>query len=264
MSVEDRLRAALHAEAAEVEARDASWDSIERRTSGAHRGRLIRNAGLVILLAAAVTTVLIALPVLRTDEGERVQLATEPPTPTSTTVVLPVLTPSSAVWSKTFSDPETAATAFATEYLGMQSPTVVASDADAEYLVRAKAGRGPFTRVITRFENGAWVVTGAASDNLQLTTPAANALVGSPVELRGRSRSFEAHVNVEVRQVEHAAGQSLASTFFTGGGGGATLESFSASISFRPSSAARGAILLLVYSAEDGSLSEATVVPVRF
>ncbi len=250
---------------------DDRWETIEEKAAAARRRRFGLMTGVSMVSVAAIVALVFGLAqVIDTDDGpQRVRVGGSPETtvtptttPTPTTAVAAV--PSRAVWNETFADPETAAKEFATKYLGMTAPTVVAADGDAQYLVRAKSGRGPFTRVSTVFEGGKWVVSGAYSDNLQLESPAANALINSPVELRGRSLAYEAHVNVEVRQVNQIAGQSLASTFYTGGGGSGTVEPFRTTVTFRPSATPTGALVLLTYSAEDGSVMEATVVPIRF
>jgi hypothetical protein len=112
----------------------------------------------------------------------------------------------------------------------------------------------------------AWIVTGANAANLLLDSPEPLATISSPVTLAGRSRAFEATVQVVVLEDGQrvASGPALAKTFFTGGGGGAELEPFGTSVEFDQPVKPGGALVLSTASAEDGSLVEATVIRVAF
>ena len=69
MTVEDRLRDALRAEAESVRPEDDRWTTIESRAAVARRRRLVRWSGLsVVAVAAVVALVLGLVQVLDSDE----------------------------------------------------------------------------------------------------------------------------------------------------------------------------------------------------
>ena len=103
-------------------------------------------------------------------------------------------------------------------------------------------------------------MTSAASPNLRLSSPQPGAVITSPITLKGESTAFEGTVNVQIRQQETVIGRA----FYTGGGNG-EFAPFAAAVAFdAATNVKRGAVELLTYSAEDGSVQEATVSRVRF
>jgi hypothetical protein len=104
-------------------------------------------------------------------------------------------------------------------------------------------------------------VLGAATPNLLLESPAALAAIRSPVTLSGRSTAFEATVNVDIRQ--DGTLTPLKSDIVNGGANG-EMGPFSKAIDFPKPSAPAGAIVLKTLSAEDGNITEASVVRVSF
>jgi hypothetical protein len=107
-----------------------------------------------------------------------------------------------------------------------------------------------------------WWVVGSATAHIELSQPLPLDVVSSPVTLRGRSTAFEGTVSVKIRADDRA--EPLANSFVTGGST-AELGPFSGQIAFAsPGTTSKRSIVLATSSAEDGSLSEATVVRVRF
>lgn len=181
--------------------------------------------------------------------------------------------PDEAVWprdaGRAFSDPGQAANSFVLEYLGMPSPSLspfkAGDSRSGEVDVRPKPGAGPTTTVLVRqlTASDAWYVIGSASPNLRLTTPLAGATITSPVSLRGESTAFEATIQVGVREDGQTGEQYLGKTHTMGGSMG-EMGPFSVSLQFEAAQQDLGAVVLWVYSAEDGAVSEATVTRIRF
>jgi|APCry1669188879_1035177.scaffolds.fasta_scaffold20157_2 hypothetical protein len=194
---------------------------------------------------------------------------------TSSTAVTTTTTdeaqPATAMWpfagtSLRFSDPVTAASSFAVSYLGFSAPVVGAfqqgDSRSGEVPVRSSAN-GAVTTVLVRQLSGddSWWVLGAATANIQITTPSLLANVSSPATLRGVSTAFEAQVNVELR-----GDQSLAAigTSNVMGGSMGQLESFEGQITFANTSSRYGTLLMRTYSAKDGSVLEASALRIMY
>ncbi|CAB4870296.1 unannotated protein [freshwater metagenome] len=196
-----------------------------------------------------------------------------PPTTSAavTTTTSEVTQPASAMWpfARTplrFSDPVTAASSFAVAYLGFSAPVVGAfqqgDSRSGEVPVRSSA-TGAITTVLVRqlTDDDSWWVLGAATANIQITTPALFASLTSPATLRGISTAFEAQVNVELR-----GDQSLAAigTGYVMGGSMGELASFEGQITFTKSSTRYGTLLMRTYSAKDGSVLEASALRIMY
>jgi hypothetical protein len=177
--------------------------------------------------------------------------------------------PETAVWpfasgEQRFDDPVAAATSFAKDYLGMPAPVAgefqQGDTRSGEVQIRPKA-QGPVTTVLVRqvTSDDSWWVIGAATDSIRLDSPEALATITSPVSLSGQSTAFEATVNVEVRQ--DGSTTPIGKGIVMGGSNG-EMGPFTGSIDFADHTADRGAIVLLTYSAEDGSVQEAGVLRV--
>jgi hypothetical protein len=194
---------------------------------------------------------------------------------TSSTAVTTTTTdeaqPATAMWpfagtSLRFSDPVTAASSFAVSYLGFSAPVVGAfQQGDArsgEVPVRSSA-TGAVTTVLVRqlSDDNSWWVLGAATANIQITTPSLLATVSSPATLRGVSTAFEAQVNVELR-----GDQSLAEIGTTNvmGGSMGQLASFEGQITFTATTSRYGTLLMRTYSAKDGSVLEAAALRIMY
>ena len=176
--------------------------------------------------------------------------------------------PGSIVWpaagaEETSSDPAEVATRFATEFVGFTSPVVgdavMGGDGRATVEVRPRA-TGPVTMVeLVQHGSGTqWFVVGASTPNI-VADPALNGSpVTSPAELRGTSTAFEGTVDVAVRM--RGSAESLATGFVTGGANG-EFGPFEGELAYS-AAGSEGVIVFSTLNMEDGSLWEATVVPV--
>jgi hypothetical protein len=292
MSTEDRLRDALHAEAARVEPHEG-WTMIESRLSKAvpqNRNRyLMAGAAAALVLVAAVAVM------AQQDDDTRPILTNPGPDATTTTTTPPAVTPTTAVtrttavaldlgphrgilWSYSAATPRAIADLFARDFLGMPNPNVgqfqQGDNRSGEVVIHPKPTGTLATTVAVREFDGQWYVIAANADNLELDTPATNQPISSPVHLTGRSIAFEGHVNVAVLRYDTTMQCTLptdscgsnpgvyANTYFTGSGDEKT--PFSTDVTFTKPSGEYGYVILSTYSAEDGTLSEATVRLIRF
>jgi hypothetical protein len=158
--------------------------------------------------------------------------------------------------------PVAAARGFALDMIGFRYPVLGsyrAGDArSGEVDVRPEAG-GPVTTVLVRrMSDDTWWVLGAATDGIELDTPAAGDVVASPVTLTGRAWAFEGHVSVRI--VEDGFPMPLATGSVTGGGD--TLRPFTGSFPLATVHARHGAVVLTTDSARDGRVWTAAVVRV--
>ena len=234
--------------------------------SAPRRRRLLIGIGVFVAVVAIVVVVYL---VTRDDDGSKQTAATSTiPTTTVPLTTLPVDT-STAVWpfassATRYSDPVSAARGFATDYVGFTDAVVGEfrqGDArSGEVPVQAKA-TGPITTVLVRQLGDSWWVLGASTPNIQLTSPAALATISSPVRLQGMSTAFEATVNTEVRS--DGSTQPIGTGIVMGGANG-EFGPFDGTLSFSPPTATAGSLMLLTRSAEDGSVTEATVVRAKF
>ncbi|TML86635.1 MAG: hypothetical protein E6G06_20440 [Actinobacteria bacterium] len=279
MTDEERLEQAMHAYASTVTP-TPDWDDVEQRAEAIRRTRMRRRAGLAALgLAAAAVVVVALIPVLGGDDTTTVAVTapstttreatpTTPTTSPATTLPIPPARPPNAIWpfpgGTTFSDPGAVAVSFARYYLRMPDPTVESTALSARVVeIRARRDRPAVTSVTVEESGGDWFVTGARTKNIDLATPEPGNRVTSPMRIRGTSTAFEAQVNWEVREESAGPGRKLGEGFFMGGSNG-QFGPFDASLTFAPPSRSAGAIVLFTRSAEDGAVSEATVVPVTF
>ena len=282
MSIEDRLRTALHDEADGTHVDPASFDRIERRTAVARRRRRAMGGGLALV---AVVAVAVGVPLALQGDGEPVR--TGPASDTQGTVTTTSTTTGEAptvpgdevpafTWPALQGDVlydslEQAAGAFGTGFLGMVSPVTEVVDSTHVVLRPRPEGGGaapsdgPRTVVdVAEYPSGEpeaphWFVTGAASPNIEVDSPTTRTDVGSPVMVSGRARNlFEANVIVELR---NEAGDLVARTNTTAAGSGPELALFSVDVSFEATG--RGAVIVSSDSGLEGT-PEATVVPVTF
>jgi hypothetical protein len=106
-----------------------------------------------------------------------------------------------------------------------------------------------------------WWVLGAATANIQITTPSLLATVSSPATLRGVSTAFEAQVNVELRSEQSLA--AIGTTNVMGGSMG-QLAPFEGQITFTATTSRYGTLLMRTYSAKDGSVLEAAALRIMY
>jgi hypothetical protein len=237
------------------------------------RGLLLGVGALVAVVAVAVVVYLVTR-----DDGSRPTAVTSTtpttttPTTSTTTAAGPTSLPvdtSTAVWpfvssATRYADPASAASGFATDYLGFTRPVVGEfrqGDARSGEVPLQSKATGPVTTVLVRQLGDSWWVLGASTPNIQLTSPAASATISSPVRLQGTSTAFEATVNTEVRA--DGSTQPVGTGIVMGGANG-EMGPFDDTTTFDRPRASAGALVLFTRSAEDGSITEATVVRVKF
>lgn len=164
-----------------------------------------------------------------------------------------------------FATPIDVASAFATELVGFTDPLVgefMAGDSrSGEVEVRAVA-TGPATTVLVRqMSDQNWYVVAATTPAIEVDDPIAGTAIDHPLQVAGRAMAFEGTVQVAV----YARGESdpLGTGFVTGSGGG-EMGPFDGEIEWDNPGGGWGLVVLSVASAEDGSMWQATVVPVGF
>ena len=226
-----------------------------------------RRVGWLVALAAAIAVVAAALVVTGGDDDEP---GTAGPATTATTAAATTTAPTTptadttAMWpfpgsTTRFTTPEDAARSFATEFLRFEDPLFEPFQAgdtrSGEVPLRPRAN-GPVTTVLVRQVGTGedWSVLGAATENIDVTTPTTLAEISSPVRVAGRALAFEGNVQVEVRAV--GALEPIGSGFVTGGGD--VMRSFDGSIRFATPTVPHGALVFFTTSAENGQVWEAT------
>lgn len=201
-----------------------------------------------------------------TSVGTTTSVAT---TATSTTTTPPTsFVP--AVWpwldsSTRYDDPIDAARGFAEDFLGFRDPVLgpyQAGDGRSGEVELQPSDDGPITTVLVRQVSGddSWWVIGAATANIQVTSPDALEEVDSPLEVKGEALAFEGSVDVDL--LADGSSTPIASGSVTGGG--TELAPFEGSFEFDWPDEAGGAVVFRTTSAEDGQVLEASVVRIRF
>lgn len=231
-----------------------------------------RPTSIVVVVAFVTGLVLAACGSTSSDNATP---ATDSPGASTTTTTGPssttVAQADTAIWpfasgATRYADPVEAARSFAVTYLGFVQPVVgpfqQGDTRSGEVAIRSGAS-GPITTVLVRqlAPDDSWWVIGAATPNLQLQSPTTLSAIGSPVTLSGQSTAYEATVNVEIRQSGTLT--PLTQTIVMGGSMG-EMGPFSKVVTFPTPTAKAGAIVLKTMSAEDGTISEASVVAVTF
>jgi hypothetical protein len=291
MTTEDRLRDALHGEAASIEPRDG-WAAIESRLDTA---TVPRNRSRYLMAAAAAALVLAAaVAVIAQQNSDKRTVVTNPGDTSTTTPPTTRVEPAVALgphlgilWSHSFDTPREAASGFARDFLGMTTPDIgefqAGDNRSGEVVVRPKATGGPVTTVALREFDGQWYVMAANADNLEVDSPETLSEFAptdkeTPLHVSGRSVAFEGHVNIAVLDYDtvvkceipgddgHACAYRpgvKADTFFTGHGTEKGPFATDVSLLSRPTGT-YGYVVLWTRSAEDGSMVEATVRLIRF
>jgi hypothetical protein len=260
MNVEDTLRDALEAEARAVtpEPSAGTWRSIERQAA---RRRAARWAGTsAVAAAAAVVAVVLLVP---DSQPTRVDVVPADPTTTTSTTI-----PSRLVGRSVFTigsdDPLETARRFGADYLGMTAPVVEPASAfENPTLVklRSKPGHPLVTQVNLETDaDGSYVVVQASASNIMVERPEPGDELDRWVRVAGPSTAFEATILVEIRQSD---GRVLGGGIAMGGASG-KFAIFTGDFTFEAPTTETGAVVFFTESAEDGSVQEATVVPVVF
>jgi hypothetical protein len=268
MNVEDTLRDVLQAEARHTslpEPSAATWRAIERRAA---RRRTARWAGTSALAAAAAVLVAVLVVGGGDSSPTRVEVVPADPTtttaPTTTTTRVPSRLDALTVFTIGSDDPLETARRFGLDYLGMTTPVVEpASVLEAQTFVglRPRAGHPMLTSItLERDADGSYVVIGAETRNITVERPEPGDQLGTTVRVAGTSTAFEATVRVEIRQRD---GRVLGGGIVMGGSNG-EFAIFTGDFTFDAPTTDTGAVVFFTDSAEDGSVQEATVIPVTF
>jgi Immunoglobulin-like domain of bacterial spore germination len=286
--LEDRLRTAVHAHAAGVEADDRSLETIRTRVRAAkHRRRaIVAGAGIAAAVAVAV-----AVPRLsgqgdiETIDNPVPTTITEPPSTTTppegsaTTVAPPPPTADldQAMWpdpagSDRYADPVDAARSFVEGFLGVGAPPLSEFRAgepgagDIDVFARNENGqaseRVATTLSLRQLDGQDWWVTAAASGNVRIESPQPVADVSTPLRVTGSARGFEGTVVVQVRDRSGSYGE-LGEGNDTAGAT-ETLEPFSVDVAFDRPTGTHAILIASTDSGLDDGLSDLTAFPVRF
>ena len=179
--------------------------------------------------------------------------------------------PATAIWpfasdGVRYVTPVAVARSFAVDYVGMTNPLVgsfTRTDARSGQVSLQTQLSGPVTTVhVSRvISDASWWVTSANTANINVVTPGALQRIHSPMAMHGTSTAFEAVVNVVFR-VDGTV-HPIAKGVVMGGSMG-VMGPMLGSLRFTAPHASAGAVTFLTVSARDGSVSEATVVRVRY
>ena len=266
--IESRLAAAMAARAQEVEPHneDDALNRIAERVN-MNRRRTFTILGVAAAIAVAVGT--IALLTRDDNKTQQVNVATDSgSTSSSSSSVIPS-GGATAIWpfassNTTFATPELAARSFAVDYLGMTQARVGKTEPGYEYETNVEIfpNDQATVRTVVRVTNhlqAGFVVLGAAGDEIQVEQPTImdNTLT-SPLTVSGRSRAFEAQINVQLRP--YGSTTPVAEGFTMGGG----TEILPFSTTITPPSTDQP-LVLVVFEGDasgQGATSQATVIQI--
>jgi hypothetical protein len=285
-NLEDRLHAALEAEAAHVHpAHDAGAGPIRARVA---RVRRRRRAALAMGATLAIVAVAVAASLLTGDGGGRVATETDPadsPETTAEPPTTPSTTPppagestagSDALWpdptGTLFDDPVAAVRGFAQQVVGVDDPPLSAFRPDGpdrgevDVLRRSEDGAtldaGASAVTVGRLDGAHWFVVEAASADVVIDTPERLQPVSSPLSVSGRGHGYEGTIVASVR-ARSAAAASLAEAAAIAGSG-AELEPFTVELAFAEPEPGVGIVLASDEAAADGTVPNFSARAVRF
>ena len=165
-----------------------------------------------------------------------------------------------------FRDPVATAAGFVREVAGMTDFTTSQFMAGDSRSGEVQITSGPARRVTTVLvrllgESDAWTVIGSAADHIRLTSPGPLEQISNPVRVSGESCcAFEGNVVLEIR-ARGASNEQLGITPVIGGSMG-DFEPWSTDLSFAATDGGVGILLAYTSSAADGSIEQASAVPV--
>ena len=285
--LEDRLRTAVHAHAAGVQADDRSLDTIRTRVRTAKHRRRAALAGAGIAAAVAL-----AVAVPRLGDEERIDIdspgptttvvpppsTTTPPGSSSTTVPAAPATidADQVLWpdpaGELTADPVDAVRGFLSGPLGISDPPLSPfretepGVGEVDVYARGEAGqtldRVASTVFLRRLDGEHWFVTGAASTDVEIDTPEPLATVSSPFTVSGRVLGYEGTVNV--RMLDRFDGDGIESDPVVGTGGSQELGPFSVEVSFAATGTQRGVLYAQTDTGTSNGIPSFTAFPVRF
>jgi Immunoglobulin-like domain of bacterial spore germination len=280
-----------------IDGEEATRDGAETEPRRGGHGKFTLAIVLILGIAIGIAVVLAVESWRSSDDDNLVPVETTQPTAVTTAPVAttqpvavttapaapaPSITPSppapddgdplaGAVWplpdtETRYTDPVEAARGFAIDFVGFTDPVMseflVADSRSGEVEVKPSED-GPTTIVFLRKldDDDFWWVLGSASQNVILQRPTVRDTVDSPLTVSGQARTFEGHVAVELRA------DGVAEPLFTGavtGGAGPDFGPFEGTFEFTDPGSGGGALVAIVPSAEDGSVTEAAVMRLFF
>jgi len=208
-----------------------------------------------------------------TTEQETTTSTTEATTTTITTTEpggLPDAEAANVVWPDpggdlSYDEPMAAVEGLVEDMLGFVDPMYsefMQGDArSGEVEVRRFADGAATTVAVRQMSDDGWYVLFAATSEVELTEPAAQSAIDSPLQVAGQSRSFEGQVRIAV--YERGSTEPLGEGFVTGGSGEA-LEPFSGEIEWDNPGGGWGVVVASTEGGPDGSILVATAIPVGF
>lgn len=208
-----------------------------------------------------------------TTEEETTTSTTEATTTTTSTTEpggLPDAEAANVVWPDPegdlrYDEPMAAVEGFAEDLLGFVDPMYsefMAGDSRSGEVEVRRFADGPATTVAVRqMSDDAWYVLFAATSEVELSEPTAQTAIDTPLQVAGRSRSFEGQVRIAV--YERGSTEPLGEGFVTGGSGEA-LEPFSGEIDWDNPGGGWGVVVASTEGGPDGTVLVATAIPVGF
>jgi Immunoglobulin-like domain of bacterial spore germination len=269
----------MEARASRVEPSTDGLSRIEEKLMDAQRSDNRKRVLLGLGAAAAVVALVLAAVVLTDDDEDPVSsdgttttteattTTTDPTTTTTTTFEgvdhdVPVYPDPTT--SQRFSDPDSAARAFAT-FAGFTDPVIGSfqqgDSRSGEIEIRSFDGGAPSVVLLRQLGDDAWYVIGVSTDSIRLTTPEPGATLTSPQELSGQAYAYEG--NVLVQLYADGVQEPIARTNVTGRGDG-VLGDFTGELEFtNDTGATHGVLVLNGTSGEDGGATEVAAIRVR-
>jgi hypothetical protein len=267
-----------------IEGEQATGDRADTEPRRGGHNKFTLAIVLILGIALGIVGVVAVEDWWPSDDDNLVPVATVEPVAATTAPAAPApsITPSppapdegnplaGAVWplpdSETrYTDPVEAARGFAVDFVGFTDPVVdeflVADSRSGEVEVRPTED-GPTTIVFLRKldDDEFWWVLGSASENVIVQRPTVRDTVDSPLTVSGQARAFEGNVTVELRA------DGVAEPLFTGavtGGAGPDFGPFEGTFEFTDPGTGGGALVAIIPSAADGSVTEAAVTRLFF
>jgi hypothetical protein len=281
--IEDRLKAALRAQAAGVAPDPGSLPAIRARGRAVRRRRRVAMAGTGVVALAAVA---LGVPALDgPDRHDGVTTMTSPSTTTPTTAGPDVLAgdvPASdaetALWpdpaGELYTEPVEAARSFVEAILDVEDPPLsrfrpeagdpLAGEIDVERWSEDASGvsRIGSTLQLRRLDGEHWFVIAATSDDVRIDAPRPLAEVPPSFDVSGVGRGWERAITVELLTRSGTA-ERLDSAGATGGEFDAALEPFDASLAGEVPHPTVAIVMARDEPAEGMAIPSFAAVPVR-
>ena len=267
-----------------IDDEQATDGSSDAQPHGAGHGKLTLALVLIVGVTLGIGLVLAIESLRSSDDEELVPVESVQPVAATTAPAPPApsITPSppapdegnplaGAVWplpdsDTRYADPVEAARGFAVDFVGFTGPVIgdfLVADSRSGQVEVKPSEDGPITIVFVRklVDDDFWWVLGSASQNVIVQDPAVRDIVDSPLTVSGQAKAFEGNVTVELRA------DAVAEPLFLGsvtGGAGPDFTPFEGTFEFTDPGTGGGALLAIIPSAADGTVTEAAVTRLFF